>query len=458
MVVFDIRENKRILVTIVIIAGVIILCENKWSFTTKLQFIKHTKFGITLNFTIKEHKGDFIISTMTRYVNTTEHIPNTTTIAELSIKPSLNLSQRCGQEVNGKCVTEHFNKTLIKLFKKYSNFYNRLTVPEIPCDNYIDDDSSSKDVHLANRSNGLSNISSINLQTTNGSITDLCNNAPGMGLHCNHSLNDTEHIDIPHFIYLGSTIGRMGNQMFQMAAALGVACINGFKPIVAPTFPLAKSFDLPYVKNVTLQNMKSYVLYDPWGRFVNISLDPSFNWTLFGYFQSFKLFEKSLAVIRKSFVIKKEYLDRAYDFTKQVSKEGYENVCLHIRRGDMTSDHNKKYGYNLPDIDFVNKSMQFYINKYEFVTFIVISDDIQWCKNSIKRYVEYSPFTDIQSDIALMSLCDHVIVTAGTFGWWGAFLSGGTTVYFSNFVKNGSTLAKGYVPEDYYPSTWIGIP
>ncbi|CAF4323328.1 unnamed protein product, partial [Adineta steineri] len=26
-------------------------------------------------------------------------------------------------------------------------------------------------------------------------------------------------------------------------------------------------------------------------------------------------------------------------------------------------------------------------------------------------------------DLAILTLCQHTILTAGTFGWWGAFLS-----------------------------------
>ncbi|XP_052280959.1 galactoside alpha-(1,2)-fucosyltransferase 1-like [Dreissena polymorpha] len=31
-------------------------------------------------------------------------------------------------------------------------------------------------------------------------------------------------------------------------------------------------------------------------------------------------------------------------------------------------------------------------------------------------------------DMAVLSLCDHTIVSTGTFGWWAAWLAGGTTI------------------------------
>lgn len=48
----------------------------------------------------------------------------------------------------------------------------------------------------------------------------------------------------------------------------------------------------------------------------------------------------------------------------------------------------------------------------------------------------FSPFTDPVDDMALMIQCDHVIVTSGSFGWWGAWLSGGTRLYFQGFIRS----------------------
>jgi galactoside 2-L-fucosyltransferase 1/2 len=48
-----------------------------------------------------------------------------------------------------------------------------------------------------------------------------------------------------------------------------------------------------------------------------------------------------------------------------------------------------------------------------------------------------------------------VIVTSGTFGWWGAWLSGGTTVYFKGYPRPESWLASQVSKNDYYPKGWI---
>ena len=66
---------------------------------------------------------------------------------------------------------------------------------------------------------------------------------------------------------------------------------------------------------------------------------------------------------------------------------------------------------------------------------IVISDDKRWCKSNINRNnTVISPFNTPYADLALMTLCDHVIITSGTVGWWGAWLSNGNVVYYKKTI------------------------
>ena len=64
--------------------------------------------------------------------------------------------------------------------------------------------------------------------------------------------------------------------------------------------------------------------------------------------------------------------------------------------------------------------------------FLVISDDIDWCKENIKgNDVVYSKFSveghnEIKAeylDLCLITHCDNFIMSCSTFSWWGAWLS-----------------------------------
>ena len=72
--------------------------------------------------------------------------------------------------------------------------------------------------------------------------------------------------------------------------------------------------------------------------------------------------------------------------------------------------------------------------------FIVVSDDMVWCREHIVGPdVIYAPDeavedTKIGRDLALLASCSHTILTYGTFGLWAALLSGGLTLKATNFA------------------------
>ena len=65
------------------------------------------------------------------------------------------------------------------------------------------------------------------------------------------------------------------------------------------------------------------------------------------------------------------------------------------------------------------------------------------------------------NDFALMSACDGVIHSLGTFGWWAGHFSsqnGGEVVYFKNGI-NTTNLIDGLPAneEDLFPPHWVGL-
>ncbi|WAR29720.1 hypothetical protein MAR_003288, partial [Mya arenaria] len=57
--------------------------------------------------------------------------------------------------------------------------------------------------------------------------------------------------------------------------------------------------------------------------------NPAYNWSVKGYFQSWKYFENAASVVRRIFKIKYVYMAPTKDFLKN-----YVNAFLHYRRGD----------------------------------------------------------------------------------------------------------------------------
>ncbi|WAR31079.1 FUT2-like protein, partial [Mya arenaria] len=149
------------------------------------------------------------------------------------------------------------------------------------------------------------------------------------------------------------------------------------------------------------------------------TLDTSRNWTLGGYRHSWKYFANATNEVRQMFTLKSEYTDKAKEFLGNISSAGiccerlrtcqkrrHVTVSLHLsRESPHGSGVSKKFN---------NRTLDF----------VIISDGMKWCKNNLfGSDVFYSPFQTGVLDFALMVCCDHVIVTIGTFGWWGAWLS-----------------------------------
>ena len=99
------------------------------------------------------------------------------------------------------------------------------------------------------------------------------------------------------------------------------------------------------------------------------------------------------------------------------------------------------------------------------MAFIIASDDVKWCRKHLltpnavvdvfgtdKVYATRDFHSKLPAsvaashfDLAMMASCTHSIYDYGTFGYWGAFLSGGSAVYVrmrddARMMKNHETL------------------
>lgn len=264
------------------------------------------------------------------------------------------------------------------------------------------------------------------------------------------------------FIGCPGPIGRLGNMMFQMAGAVGIAQTLKYTPAISKNNPMVQYFNLTTVKvfpkplNATLKVHEGEWMKGNWtGKHPDYLC---YNLTVSGYYQNWKVFNSTPEAIRDVFSIKPEHLNKAKSFLASNVPESRTVIGFHVRRGDYLLPYKQERGRVVADKNYTVKAMNFYRQRYKNAHFVVCSDDMKWCKENIQGPdVTFSNFTQPIVDLGIMSLCHHMIITGGTFGWWGAWLSGGTVVYLNDFPRPGSPLDKGDFRKKYYPSQWIGM-
>ena len=265
------------------------------------------------------------------------------------------------------------------------------------------------------------------------------------------------------FLTASTWIGRLGNQLFIYAAVLGISYNRGFTPYIKQDnhIDILKYLEINHVHNDDIENLKVFseagcCAYDP--RVETLSAET--NTSLSGYFQSWKYFAGAEDYVRANVKIRRPFLEAAKEFLQSLKTKKAIIIGVHIRRGDKTSKAEAKKGNSVAGKDYILKAMDYFRKRLEnnLIAFIVVSDDQNWCRENINGTDSvHSPFDDPGVDLAILSLCDHVIITAGTFGWWGAWLSGGKVVFYNGFPRENSWLAAQMTKGDYYPLNWVGM-
>ena len=264
-----------------------------------------------------------------------------------------------------------------------------------------------------------------------------------------------------HFLMCSDPLGRLGNLMFEFAASFGIADQLNYVHVIKPTHTLLKYFQInSKVFQGKLKNVLTIRERDWRNKHWNVNNSyHSHNITLSGHYQSWKYFENVSKEVRRELIIKPNFVNQAIAFLASKTPKVKTLIGIHVRRGDFLANSMIKQGRVVADQAYINKSMEFFRKRYKDASFVAVSDDKLWCKQNIKgKDVVVSNFKEPILDMAIMSLCNHTIITAGTFSWWGGWLSGGTVIYLKDFPRPGSALdGNSIVREEYYLPEWIGM-
>ncbi|XP_025089901.1 galactoside 2-alpha-L-fucosyltransferase 2-like [Pomacea canaliculata] len=230
-------------------------------------------------------------------------------------------------------------------------------------------------------------------------------------------------------------MGRLGNVLFQYSSLLGLAHANNMSFYLNDKLGILQEILLnpPVYENEVLfrSHCRSTVIirnekdcaFDSRLMYLNQLLDVSVN----GYLQSWKYFRSVEQEVRLALRFKDWILLKAERFVQGVRRKlpGRTLVGVHVRR----TDHNEpEVGRMAASAEYLHNSMTYFRRRFSPLTFVLASDDLDWCRNSLRTQNNSSDviFLNMHEpavDMQILGLMDHMIITVGTFGWWAGFFS-----------------------------------
>ena len=249
--------------------------------------------------------------------------------------------------------------------------------------------------------------------------------------------------------------GRTGNMMFQIAHAYAKSLEYNRQFVV----PSAESSSSHLEKNLfrkldfSIKHSTHSSNAQPiWGSFTFSDTIPFDDYpTIYaGWYQTEKYFSKYTEVI-------KDLYSPTIEFVNRVLKEFpfFNNSvvgAINVRRGDYLTQPRR---HPVVTMDYINEA---YKQLPSCDKIIVLSDDIQWCKQNttFPNVVFVENYVDCDA-LWLLSLCDHFIISNSSFSWWGAYLSRTENkVVISPETWFGPDVAE--YPKDIWCDGWIKIP
>lgn len=210
---------------------------------------------------------------------------------------------------------------------------------------------------------------------------------------------------------------RLGNNLFQLGAAL---CLSSEITICVPLeneYELTLKYKDTFFKGFPILNYipDSISIYEEsFYHYSEIPYAIGTDLIITGYFQSYKYLNRDRVL--EQFAIDKDTMEFIQLTYPKILEGGF--TSIHVRRGDyLKALHKHPFcgrNYYLKAINLIGENENF----------IVVSDDITWCKNNLKlKNIIYVENTSPIIDLYIQSSCDNNIISNSSFSWWGAYLN-----------------------------------
>jgi hypothetical protein len=244
---------------------------------------------------------------------------------------------------------------------------------------------------------------------------------------------------------------RLGNNLFQISAGLSAGEEVTICALSNAVFEQTMAFKDIFFRDISVIDFIPsgiQVYEEPYFHFNKIPFKKGQDIAIKGYFQSYKYFDNDLICERLS---PPESVDVFLQDHYPELLTG-EFTSIHVRRGDYL-----KALYKHPVC-----SKRYYQNAIKSIgeneRFVVISDDIDWCKKNISsKNITFIENSNSVIDFFIPTFCKNNIISNSSYGWWGAYLNKNSEKVviapdpWFGFRNSNNT-------EDLLPVSWIVIP
>ena len=268
----------------------------------------------------------------------------------------------------------------------------------------------------------------------------------------------------------------LGNYLFRIASSYGIAKANEFTPRMCvsttfktvfenitldiPCFVKGSKYNGSFIKHV--KETYGYAVFHPEVFDLRKQMKKKEYIKIVGYRQSWKYFahtwKNDLKNRLKFSSLIQSKIDHYLHSVLSDKSSDTSVVGIHIRRGDFISL--ARLGYTISNITYIENAIKYYEKKKKEIVFIIATQDLTWTKEHViplRNNILMSPFTSPFDDMCLLASCNDSIITGGSFGWWSAYLAGGSVVYDTTFPRLDSRIGRKFKKEDYYPPHWLGL-
>lgn len=267
--------------------------------------------------------------------------------------------------------------------------------------------------------------------------------------------------------------GRLGNIMFEFASGLGIALDQNttyifverldrnIQALFTPFPHLADLFPIISLQTSHLLNF-SWVHFDRGSSYETQMLlilsQKRGHILLDGCLQSWKYFENHKSLIRSLFAFSPQLRSSCMHYLHNISA-GRPVVGIHIRRGDYMGEWSVNHGFLRPNQTYYDRAMMYFKERLFAPLFLVIAENVNEVRSEIFNHTDviFHSMGTAEGDMCLASLCDHMILSVGSYSWWCGYFNRGEVVYYGKAARKSSRFDWMLTNTDFFFPWWIDL-